>query len=115
MTLPRLGSRVRIPSPAPNFQSAQLRVACLPRRKSFEGWQTLGDLVESLLVAGEDRHLRFAKKARIVERADLQNDRRQTRSPGGQMSTAFGAEFSCYGVFKVAARKLLGRSFGIGE
>ena len=49
----------------------------LPRRHPLERSAAFGDLVESLLVDGENRHLRYAKKASIVERSDLQNNCRE--------------------------------------
>src|SRR3984957_13592412 len=65
--------------------------------------------MESLLVDGVDRHLRSAKKAWIVERADFQDDGGEARAARDQMRTAFGAKFPRHRAIKIAARKLLGR------
>ncbi len=45
----------------------------LTRRQPLEGRQAVGDVMESLLVDGEDRHLRTAEDAWIVKRAGFQN------------------------------------------
>src|SRR3979411_367773 len=71
--------------------------------------------MKSLLVDGEYRHLRGAEVPGIVERADLQDHRGQSRPPGDQMGAAFGAEFPRHRILKVAARKLFGRSLGIAK
>src|SRR4029077_16506473 len=71
--------------------------------------------MESLLVDGVDRHLRPAKKAWIVERADFQDDGGETRATREQMRAAFGAKFPCHRAFKIAAAKLLGRPGGVME
>jgi hypothetical protein len=59
--------------------------------------------MESLLVDGEDRHLRTAEEAWVVKRADLKNDRRQTWPPSDQMPTAPAAKLPRHRAFKVAA------------
>src|SRR5216684_1578752 len=84
-------------------------------RQPLETRQSLGDLMEGLLVDGEDRHLRGAKQSGIVERADFQNRRGQTRTTCGQMGAAFGAEFPRHRVLEIAAGKLLRRSLGVAE
>src|SRR4051812_25208955 len=53
----------------------------LSLRQSLEGRHAFRDMVESLLVDGEDRHLRAAIETGIVERADFQDHRGQTRPP----------------------------------
>src|ERR1700686_3031264 len=71
--------------------------------------------MESLLVDGVDRHLRPAKKAWIVERADFQDHGGQTGPARDQMGAAFGAKFPRHRAFKIAAHKLLGRPRGVTE
>src|SRR3984893_15500209 len=71
--------------------------------------------MKGLLVDGVDRHLRAAKHSGIVERADFQNHRGQTRPPRGEMRAALGAEFPRYRAFKIAARELPGRRLGVTE
>src|SRR5258706_6315693 len=87
----------------------------LASRQSLEGRHALGDMMESLLVDGEDRHLRAAIEAGIVERADLQNHRGQTRPARKHMGAAFSAKFPRHGALEIAARKLPGRSLGLAE
>src|SRR5580692_4305672 len=87
----------------------------LPFRQSLEGWQAVRDVMESLLVDGVDRHLRPAKKAWIVERADFQDHGVETRAAREQMRAAFGAKFPRHGAFEIAARKLPGRPRGVTE
>src|SRR5689334_25232976 len=48
--------------------------SALPLRQALEGGEAVGDLVEGLLVAGVDGHLRRAEQGRVVERADLDDD-----------------------------------------
>jgi hypothetical protein len=45
----------------------------LARRQPLEGRQAVRDVMEGLLVDGEDRHLRAAEDAWIVKRAGFQN------------------------------------------
>jgi len=84
-------------------------------RQSLEAGQAIRDLMEGLLVDGEDRHLRGAKHSGIVERADFQNRRGQTRPTCGHMGAAFGAKFPRHRVLEIAAGKLLRRSLGVAE
>src|ERR1700688_833160 len=92
---------------APRRRGERARCRCaLSFRQPLEARQAVGDLMERLLVDGVDRHLRAAKKARIVERADFQDHRRQTRPARDQMRAAFAAKFPRHGAFKVAAREL---------
>src|SRR5260221_1351352 len=60
----------------------------LASRQSLEGRHALGDMMESLFVDGEDRHLRAAIQAGIVQRADLQNHRGQSRPARKHMGAA---------------------------
>src|SRR5581483_6182606 len=85
------------------------------RRQPLEARQAVRDMMESLFVDREDRHLRRAVEARIVERADFQDDGVQARPTGDQMGAAFGAEFPRHRAVEVAARELLGRSLAITE
>src|SRR5258707_14803353 len=87
----------------------------LASRQSLEGRHALGDMMESLLVDGEDRHLRAAIQAGVVERADFQDHRGQPRPARKHMRAAFGAKFPRHGALEIAARKLPRRSLGIAE
>ena len=87
----------------------------LPRRQSLKRGQAVGDVMESLLVDGVDRHLRLAEKSWIVERADFQDHGRQSRPPRDEVRAAFAAEFPRHGAFKIAAGKLPGRSLGVAK
>src|ERR1700731_4882910 len=71
--------------------------------------------MESLLVDGVDRHLRAAKKAWIVKRADFQDHGGEPRAARDQMRAAFGAKFPRHSAFEIAARKLPGRPRGVME
>src|SRR3954463_6288763 len=72
------------------------------------------DRVEVLLVAGVDRHLRMELR-RLVQRADLQDRRRQAGDPWHQMGPALSAEFARDGAFEVLARELLGLPGDVAE
>ena len=84
-------------------------------RRPLENRHALGDLVEGLLVDDVDRHLRTLENTRIVKRADLQDDRRQTRPSRRQMGAAVGAELACHGILEVASGELLGPATHIVE
>ena len=62
--------------------------------------------MERQLADGEDRHLRAAVQSGIVECADFQDHRGQTRPSRGQVRTEFGIEFPRHGAFKIAALAL---------
>src|SRR5690242_5076804 len=62
-------------------------------RPALEGLHAFGDLVERLLVDGEDRHLRRVLPG-IVERADLDHHDRPARRLGREMGAAVGAELA---------------------
>src|SRR5580704_10344074 len=79
-------------------------------RHALETGQIFGDLMECLLVDGEDRHLRRAILGGVVERAGFQNRRGKAGATRDQMRPAIRAEFSRHWVIKVAARKTLGRA-----
>src|ERR1700676_3628112 len=87
----------------------------LPLRQSLKIRQAFRDLMKSLLVDGEDRHLRAAIETGIVECADFQDYRGQARPPRGEMRAAFGAEFPRHRAFQIGALELPGRSLGIGK
>src|SRR5262249_21931270 len=73
---------------------------------------TLGNVMEALLVDGEDHHLGSAEHARIVERADLDQRRTgQARSARRYVRAAVGAEFPRHRIGEIAATELLRRAF----
>src|SRR3954471_19799462 len=83
-------------------------------RQLLECRHARGDRVEVLLVAGVDRHLRMELR-RLVQRADLQDRRRQAGNLGHQMGPASSAEFARDGAFEVLARELLGLPGDVAE
>src|SRR5580693_4501048 len=87
----------------------------LPLRQSLETRQAFRNLMKRLLVDGENRHLRGAEQGGIVERADFQVYRRQTRPSRHHMGAALGAEFPRHRVLEIAARELLRLSLGIAK
>src|SRR5579872_393886 len=88
---------------------------CSARRHPLERRHAFGDDMEGLLVDGEDRHLRRAKEARVVERSDLQDHERQVEAPGGQMRPAIGAELARHRRLEIAAGESLGRAAHVAE
>src|SRR5579862_8207194 len=71
--------------------------------------------MERLLVDGVDRHLRAAKKARIVQRTDFQDHGGQTGPAREEVRAAFAAKFPRHGALEIAAGKLLGRPRRVTE
>src|SRR5262245_26550014 len=62
--------------------------------------------MEGLLVDRVDRHLRCAEYTRIIKRADLEDDQRQTRPSRCQMGPAFAAKLARHHAFKIGTREL---------
>src|SRR3569832_114769 len=87
----------------------------LLRRQTFEAWNAVRDHVEILFVDGEDRHLRRAEQAAIIEASSFQEDTRQAWPPRRQMRSARCAEFSRDRIFDVAACELFRRAVGVAK
>ena len=76
---------------------------------SHEGWDTRRYMVKALLVDGEDRHLRAAEHAGIVERTDLDEYRSGKACPFPKMWVPHWAQNSrVTGLLRSARRKGLG-------
>ena len=69
--------------------------------------------MEGLFVDGIDRHLRCAEQTRIIKRADLQDDQRQTRSSRCQMGPAFATKLTRHGAFEIGTREFARFAAGV--
>src|SRR5262245_58731275 len=75
-------------------------------RGAFVGGHALREMMEALLVDGEDRHLRTAEDGRVVERPDLdQHHTGHLGGPGQQVRAAFTAELPRHRVGEIATPK----------
>src|SRR5215475_7972264 len=84
------------------------------RRAPLEGGQALGNMVEGLLVDGEDGEARRTVELGIVQRADLYHDDRARRA-GREMGAALGAELTRDRSRQILARELPRRAFGVAK
>src|SRR3569832_2375433 len=83
----------------------------LLRRQTFEAWNAVRDHVEILFVDGEDRHLRRAEQAGIIEASCFQDDKRQAWPPRRQQRSALNTENTRDRIFDVAACELFQLAF----
>jgi hypothetical protein len=79
--------------------------SALARRQTLECLQAIWNGMEWLFVDSKDRHLRCAKQTRIIKRADLQDDQRQTRSSRCQMGPAFATKLTRHRAFEIGTRE----------
>src|ERR1700733_9376112 len=109
------GSTISVPTTVTCSTSGRAGSSLSLWRQFLEARHALGDRVERLHVAGEDRRLRAAIHRGIVECAGFQDNGRQSLTVGRQMGATLGTEFTRNGVLEIAAGEFFGSALGVAE